>query len=84
SLQSINGLVASQRFGYSVSNCGDINGDGYDDIISGAHFTNSSAGRAYIYLGGPNMSTTPSFVLNGEAANNFFGISVSEAGDVNG
>ncbi|MBK8983698.1 MAG: FG-GAP repeat protein [Ignavibacteria bacterium] len=84
SLQSINGLVASQRFGYSVSNCGDLNGDGYDDIISGAHFTNSSAGRVYIYFGAPIMSSTPSFVLNGEAANNFFGISVSDAGDVNG
>jgi len=84
SLQSINGLIASQRFGYSVSNCGDLNGDGYDDIIVGAHLNNSSAGRAYIYFGGTNMSSTPAIVLNGEAANNFFGISVSDAGDVNG
>jgi len=83
-LQSINGLIASQRFGYSVSNCGDLNGDGYDDVIAGAHFTNSSAGRVYIYFGGPIMSSTPAIVLNGEAANNFFGISVSDAGDVNG
>lgn len=83
SLQSLNGLIASQRFGASVSNCGDLNGDGYDDIISGAHLTNSNTGRAYIYFGGNNMSSSPSIVLNGEAANNYFGISVANAGDVN-
>ncbi|MCB0728610.1 MAG: FG-GAP repeat protein, partial [Ignavibacteriae bacterium] len=83
SLQSLNGLIASQRFGASVSNCGDLNGDGYDDIISGAHLTNSNTGRAYIYFGGNNMSSSPSIVLNGESANSYFGISVSDAGDVN-
>ncbi len=83
SLQSLNGLIASQRFGYSVADCGDLNGDGYDDIIAGAHLTNSNTGRAYIYFGGNNMSSSPSIVLNGEAANNYFGISVANAGDVN-
>ena len=83
SLQSINGLIASQRFGASVSDCGDLNGDGYDDFISGAHLTNSNTGRAYIYFGGNNMSSSPSIVLNGEASNNYFGISVANAGDLN-
>jgi hypothetical protein len=83
SLQSLNGLIASQRFGYSVADCGDLNGDGYDDIIAGAHLTNSNTGRAYIYFGGNNMSSSPSIVLNGEASNNYFGISVANAGDVN-
>ncbi|HMR41902.1 MAG TPA: FG-GAP-like repeat-containing protein, partial [Ignavibacteria bacterium] len=84
SLQSLNGLIASQRFGASVANCGDVNGDGYDDIISGAHLTNSNTGKAYIYFGGVIMSSTPAIVLNGEGANNYFGLSVSSAGDVNG
>lgn len=84
SMNSINGFIASQRFGYSVANCGDLNADGYDDMIVGAHITNSSTGRAYIFLGGPVVKTTPDIVLNGEAASNSFGLCVAGAGDVNG
>ena len=32
----INGIDASDYSGYSVSSAGDINNDGYDDIIIGA------------------------------------------------
>jgi hypothetical protein len=83
-MNSINGLIASQRFGYSVANCGDLNADGYDDMIAGAHITNSSTGRAYIFFGGAVVKTTPDLVLNGEAVNNSFGLTVAGAGDVNG
>lgn len=83
-MNSISGFIASQRFGYSLANCGDLNADGYDDIIAGAHITNTSTGRAYIFFGGPVVKTTPDLVLNGEAVNNTFGISVAGAGDVNG
>jgi len=79
-----NGLAAGGIFGYSVGTAGDVNGDGYDDIIVGAYGYNSSTGRVYIYYGGVNMNTLADVILTGEATNSNFGSSVSTAGDVNG
>ena len=44
----------------------------------------TDAGRAYIYFGGSNMNSTADVIMTGEAAGDWFGISVSTAGDVNG
>ena len=44
----------------------------------------SDAGRAYIYFGGVGMDNTADVILTGATANDWFGISVSTAGDVNG
>ncbi|MBP6671743.1 MAG: FG-GAP repeat protein, partial [Bacteroidetes bacterium] len=82
-----NGQGNFDSFGNSVSSAGDVNGDGYDDIIVGAYgytSTASNKGRAYIYFGGPNMDNTADVILNGEQLLNYFGFSVSTAGDVNG
>ena len=49
------GEAAGDYFGYSVSTAGDVNGDGYSDVIVGATVNDaggSNAGRAYIYFGG--------------------------------
>ena len=73
-----------QNFGYSVACAGDVNGDGYPDIIVGADAYSSYTGRAYIYFGGPAMNNTPDVILTGETTNSLFGYSVSAAGDVNG
>lgn len=78
-----NGLSASGSFGSSISSAGDVNGDGFDDIIAGAPGYSSGTGRAYIYFGGLITNTIADVVLTGEAASNSFGISVSPAGDVN-
>ena len=73
--------------GVSVSGAGDVNGDGYSDIIVGAHFNSDAglrAGKACLYLGGPSMDSIPDLVFHGEREKDYFGISVSGAGDLNG
>ncbi|HIG11875.1 MAG TPA: hypothetical protein EYQ59_09505, partial [Planctomycetes bacterium] len=86
------GSFDSTLFGYSVSAAGDVNGDGYDDIVIGAYgFDNGlfDEGAAFVFLGssagivGTNPSTANA-VLLGDKASGEFGNSVSGAGDVNG
>ena len=76
--------ASGNRFGYSVSSAGDVNGDGYSDVIIGADRYSSFTGRAYIYFGGASMNNIADVTMTGEAASNDFGLSVSSAGDVNG
>ncbi|TMQ57061.1 MAG: hypothetical protein E6K76_11550 [Candidatus Eisenbacteria bacterium] len=84
---TLTGAAAGDLFGNSVSSAGDVNGDGYADVIVGADFNNaggSHAGRAYVYYGGPGADAVADLTLTGAAANDLFGVSVSSAGDVNG
>ena len=74
-------------FGDSVSTAGDVNGDGYSDVIIGArlHGSSQSEGRAYVYYGSASgLSATPNWTADGDQPNGYFGVSVSTAGDVNG
>jgi len=81
---------AQARFGASVASAGDVNGDGYSDVIVGAHYhhvgeTNDHGGGAYVYLGSAaGLSTSAAW--SAEAGQRFenYGFSVSAAGDVNG
>ena len=89
---AIIGADASAEFGNSVDSAGDVNGDGYDDIIVGAPLENSSnlstAGAAYVFLGGPNGITARSpanaqFKLESKQIEGHMGRTVAGAGDVN-
>jgi hypothetical protein len=74
-------------FGDSVSGAGDVNGDGYDDVIVSAVGSDAGgphAGRAYIFYGGSSMDSTADVIFTGEAEYDYFGWAVSGAGDVNG
>lgn len=81
-----NASGSDQSFGKSVAGPGDINGDGYSDIVIGAPAFNSDAGMAFIYFGSPiGIHVQPSQWLSGpEQQFSFFGMVVSGAGDVNG
>jgi hypothetical protein len=76
------------ELGTSVASAGDVNGDGYSDVIVGEpNFANGQTyeGRAYIYLGSPaGLAATPVWTAEGNQQNAFFGTSVATAGDVNG
>ncbi|MBK9404711.1 MAG: FG-GAP repeat protein [Ignavibacteria bacterium] len=71
-------------FGNTVSAAGDVNGDSYSDVIIGDEYYNGASGRSCIYYGGASMNNVADVILTGEAGNNNFGGSVSNAGDVNG
>ncbi len=72
-------------FGFSVSSAGDVNGDGYDDVIVGAPGYNNDEGQAFVFFGSPSgLSTTPDWTTESDQADAHFCYSVSSAGDVNG
>ncbi|MBK9226715.1 MAG: FG-GAP repeat protein [Ignavibacteria bacterium] len=79
---------ASAHFGYSVSTAGDVNGDGYSDVIIGApDFDNgqTNEGAAFVYQGSASgLSLTSNWSAEVNMADANFGFSVSTAGDVNG
>ncbi len=53
-------------YGYDITRAGDINGDGFDDLVIGAKFDNQFTGRAYVYFGTANgLSALPVLVLPG-------------------
>ncbi len=87
------GNQAGSQFGVSVASAGDINGDGYDDILIGAYLYDnpeSDEGRAFLYYGsaaGLGVSGTPNNAVWSMESNQIgarFGHSVGTAGDVNG
>ena len=83
----LTGAATNDQFGVSVSTAGDVNGDGYSDVIVGANGNDaggSNAGRAYIFFGGSSMNNVADIILTGAAVSDNFGTSVSSAGDVNG
>ena len=96
---AINGIVDFDRTGTSVSDAGDINGDGFDDVIIGAPMADadgvSQAGQSFVVFGGSdvgrsgllnlsNLDGANGFVINGIIEMDQTGISVSGGGDING
>ncbi len=75
-------------FGGSVSTAGDVNGDGYADVIVAAYnYDNSQAYeyRAYVYLGSASgLSAVHAWTAESDQTDASFGNSMSTAGDVNG
>jgi len=79
--------------GDSLAFVGDVNGDGYDDFLIGAYHNDEGgthAGQAYLFFGKVNGWSIDTNVSNadasflGENAEDWAGISVAGAGDVNG
>ena len=92
-LESNQTLGIGAQFGWSVASAGDVNGDGYSDVIVGAVTYDNpvlDGGAAFIFHGsstGVVASGSPSNANTGlysSQASGFAGISVGGAGDVNG
>ncbi|WP_376094363.1 hypothetical protein ACE7GA_00970 [Roseomonas sp. CCTCC AB2023176] len=93
----VDGATAGDNSGYSVASAGDVNGDGYADLIVGAYSADplgrSGAGSSYVLFGKAggfsnvdlsSLSAVDGFRVDGAAAGDNSGNSVASAGDVNG
>ena len=94
---SISGIDAADQSGLSVASAGDLNNDGFADLIIGAAGgdpgARANAGEAYVVFGKAggfaanldlsSLNGTNGFVLNGIDAGDFAGWSVAKAGDLN-
>lgn len=94
---TLSGLKAGDQLGFSVSDAGDVNNDGIDDLILGAAQADpggrTNAGQSYVIFGRqggflslPDLTTldgSNGFVINGIAADDRMGVAVSSAGDIN-
>ena len=99
----IQGDAVYDGAGQAVSSAGDVNGDGFDDLIVGADGGDDGgayAGEAYVVFGTAGgfgldvagrqvidltgLTAAEGFIIQGDAASDFAGHSVSSAGDVNG
>ncbi len=82
------GNQSSAEYGNAVGTAGDVNGDGFADVIVGAHFYDNghtNEGRAFVYLGsGTGLSTTTAWTSEADQNVAEHGTAVGSAGDVNG
>jgi hypothetical protein len=88
-LDTLPGLTITNNIWYSGfgarSITGDLNGDGYDDLVVSAPMDDYDAhGRLYIYFGGKEMDTVCDVFLEGKEPFDMFGGSVTIIGDING
>jgi Ca2+-binding RTX toxin-like protein len=92
----LHGDFNNGQAGYSVASAGDVNGDGYDDLLIGApgeQPNGSGSGASYVVFGHAgaqaadidlgSLNGTTGFKISGAGGDNL-GSSVSSAGDVNG
>jgi Ca2+-binding RTX toxin-like protein len=93
----LDGIDEFDRSGHSVASAGDVNGDGFDDLIIGAYAADpsgSNSGESYVVFGSgsgfaasldlASLNGSNGFRLDGIDAVDLSGISVASAGDVNG
>jgi hypothetical protein len=81
------GGTAATSFGFALASAGDVNGDGFADVVVGAYDSTvgglANAGEARLYLGSASgLGTSPAWTVSGSQAGELLGEQVGSAGDV--
>jgi hypothetical protein len=80
--------AAFDELGRAVAPAGDLNGDGFDDILLGTDIAGGSfQGQVFLFNGplfGERTAASADAIITGSFSNESFGASVASAGDVNG
>ena len=91
---AFDGQAAYDRAGFAVAGAGDVNGDGFADMVFGAPLADAGgedSGRAYVVFGGPGLKSgsltdiaagMTGFILDGVQGRDYAGTSVARGGDV--
>ena len=81
-------LQAGAEYGTAVEIVGDVNNDGYPDVMVGAPKFDGvimDVGRVYLYLGmATGLPHTPTLAISGDTRDGLFGTSIVPVGDING
>lgn len=82
---TVTGPAMASQFGYAVAGAGDVNGDGFADVIVGAPGLESSTGAFSVFHGGSGgLATVAHVTVRGPEVNSIFGGAVAGVGDLNG
>lgn len=84
----VDGVEQGADFGIQVATAGDVNGDGFDDVLIGADRASDlvyRAGCVYLYLGGRGgLGYEPAWVTSGTVNGDRYGSAIAGNGDLNG
>lgn len=82
-LRRYDGTSLGETFGGAVAGLGDLDGDGYDEIVVGAQNADpgglADAGSAWVYSGATGLAL---YRFDGPASGDWLGVAVGAAGDV--
>ena len=90
---TLRGNAIGDEFGWSVADAGDVDLDGFNDLIVGARLAvpplnTEKKGMVYLFYGGPNLqdskASSANLFFEGDGDLDGFGTSVSGIGDTNG
>ena len=84
---TLGGVEVDGAAGYALTGPGDLDGDGYDDLVAGAPYASSSSGEVYVLAGplrGEASLATAEGRWTGESVGDRAGIALASVGDADG